>query len=98
MIDIIYESTPNSNQNYWDTISLGIENICDILSDGTYLYCLTNDDNCIIYNPTAHTALCNISLQNALNTNDVSIEHNCVGNEKEYFSTYDLKGYEINYV
>ena len=86
---IIYEATPNSNQDSWDTTSIGIENICDLISDGTYLYCLTIDDKGIIYDPASHTVLCNISLKNALNTNDVFIELNCVGNEKAYFSAYD---------
>ena len=82
----LYEATPSDNQEDWNTVSLNIGNISEMLSDGTYLYCLTENNTGIIYNPKSHTINCKVLLPNSLHAYDGYYALNCVGNQKGYFT------------
>lgn len=94
----LYESTATNSPESWNTTSLGIETITDLLSDGTYLYCLTHDNAGIIYNPVSHSIKCQVSFQNFFNSNHGSFELNCVGNDKGYFSTADYSNADETHI
>lgn len=84
----LYEACSNT-QGTWDTTALGIEKIIDLISDGTYLYCLTNNNIGVIYNPMTHSTLCKIDFSNFFDSRNGHFELNCVGNEKAYFSFFN---------
>lgn len=83
----LYEACSNT-QGTWDTAALGIEKIDDLISDGTYLYCLTNHNIGVIYNPMTHSILYKIDFSNFFDSSNYNYELNCVGNEKAYFSFF----------
>lgn len=81
----IYEST-SSSQDDCNTKSLDINNITDLLTDDTYLYCLSQKDNVLIYDPATNKNVCSIDLDKYFNDDCSFFILECVGDNKAYFA------------